>query len=59
MHVSFPVAALTHLRPGTNIDILVFHFLLPKKGSSFYKGIAFLAKKQQKMPRTVNDFHAG
>jgi hypothetical protein len=47
MHISFPVTALTYLRPGTNINILVFHFCSPEK-ISLYKNIAFSAEKNKK-----------
>jgi hypothetical protein len=47
MHISFPVTALTYLRPGTNINILVFHFCSPEK-NSLYKNIAFSAEKNKK-----------
>ena len=47
MHISFPVTALTYLRPGTNINILVFHFCSLENVSP-YKDIAFSLEKNKK-----------
>jgi hypothetical protein len=47
MHISFPVTALAHLRPGTNINIPVFHFCSLENVSP-YKDIAFSLEKDKK-----------
>jgi hypothetical protein len=47
MHISFSVTALAHLCPGTNINILVFHFCSLENVSP-YKDIAFSLEKDKK-----------